>query len=444
MTDNTSFLSSSNSSDDESGVNDGPTLNTRIILVSTWIIIAVAGIIGNSLVIYVATRFQKMNNVTNCFIVNLAITDIVFLAFCMPLLVVQYTSDKWLFNEIFCKLLNFISYVSVLVTVLTLVAMTIDRYIYVVRPFQNLKWRKPSTVFLLSIIIWLISCIFASPFYYHYGVDHTDDDDYRQCILLSDDDLQKYFRIYIVTLYYFIPLTIIVITYTRLLYYVYAKENRLKPKTKHHIVKWSKKRRAVTRMVAIVTVVFSLCWLPLTLYIISANIFTTKTPFLYYFKVIAHSFAYLNSAINPLLYAFLNRSFRNNCGSLFSEKSCSLFFNEDYRPSQGEQHSKFRKHLPSTQTERFSYQSTNHHTTSIKLNKKKKTVSIISPTHQLKPDIVSHNDFSDADYYEISEVECATHIPLEKTTYLPHLPSEQYESLLTEKSNGSSTQTTSL
>ena len=59
------------------------------------------------------------------------------------------------FDQIFCKLLNFISFVSVLVTVLTLVAMTIDRYIYVVRPFENLRWRKPRTVFLLSLIIWL-------------------------------------------------------------------------------------------------------------------------------------------------------------------------------------------------------------------------------------------------------------------------------------------------
>lgn len=59
------------------------------------------------------------------------------------------------FNETFCKLLNFISYVSVLVTVLTLVVMTMDRYIYVVHPFENIKWRKPRTVFLLSLIIWL-------------------------------------------------------------------------------------------------------------------------------------------------------------------------------------------------------------------------------------------------------------------------------------------------
>jgi hypothetical protein len=108
---------------------EGPSLSTRIAFASAWVIIAVAGIIGrvffcwenclenffsflgNSLVIFVAVRFQKMNNVTNCFIVNcklvelkkyylyvlilVAITDIVFLAFCMPLLVVQYTSDHW-------------------------------------------------------------------------------------------------------------------------------------------------------------------------------------------------------------------------------------------------------------------------------------------------------------------------------------------------------------
>jgi hypothetical protein len=56
-------------------------------------------------------------------------------------------------------------------------------------------------------------------------------DDQRQCVLQSDEHLQKYFRIYTVTLYYFIPLTIIVICYTKLLYYVYSKENKLKPKS---------------------------------------------------------------------------------------------------------------------------------------------------------------------------------------------------------------------
>lgn len=69
---------------------DGPSLHTRIALASAWVFIAVVGIIGkeknlfflyiylffqflsigNSLVIFVAIRFEKFSNVTNCFIVN--------------------------------------------------------------------------------------------------------------------------------------------------------------------------------------------------------------------------------------------------------------------------------------------------------------------------------------------------------------------------------------
>ncbi|CAF1345225.1 unnamed protein product [Adineta ricciae] len=315
---------------------NGPTLHTRFIFVSAWVLIAVAGIIGNSLVIFVAIRFEKLSNVTNCFIVNLAITDIVFLAFCMPLLVVQYTLDRWYFNQTFCKLLNFISFVSVLVTVLTLVVMTIDRYIYVAHPFENIRWRKPRTVFLISCFIWILSCTFASPFYYHYGVT---DDDYRQCALLTDENLQKHFPIYTVTLYYFIPLIIILICYARLLYFVYSKENKSTAKTTSNVVKWSKKRRTVTKMVAIVTLVFSLCWLPITLCIISAYVFEHKTAFWYYFKIIANSFAYLNSAVNPIIYAFLNRSFRNNCGSILKKPPISFCSRRSYQhPHDTNQH----------------------------------------------------------------------------------------------------------
>ena len=132
--------------------------------------------------------------------------------------------------------------------------MTIDRYIYVAHPFENIKWRKPKTVFLLSLIIWLreykilfpfikgirlsflmtyisdilVSCTLASPFYYHYGLIT---DVQNQCVLLTDENLQRLFRIYTVTLYYFIPLIIILICYTRLLYYVYSKEKKLQSKT---------------------------------------------------------------------------------------------------------------------------------------------------------------------------------------------------------------------
>ena len=79
----------------------------------------------------------------------------------------------------------------------------------------------------------LVSCVFASPFYHHYGIESSPNNP-PQCVLLSEEHLQKYFRIYTVTLYYFIPLTIIIISYTSLLYFIYSKEQKLKMNTVNH------------------------------------------------------------------------------------------------------------------------------------------------------------------------------------------------------------------
>jgi hypothetical protein len=73
----------------------------------------------------------------------------------------------------------------------------------------------------------------------------------------------------------------------------------------------------------------------------------------------------------------------------------------------------------------------------------KKKVSITSNANQLSPDVISHNDFSDADC-EISEAECVTQVPMEKNTYSTQFSSVHYELILPVASDGSRTHTTIL
>ena len=182
-------------------------------------------------------------------------------------------------------------------------------------------------------------------------------------------------------------------------------------------MKWSKKRRAVTKMVAIVTLVFSLCWLPITFYIISANFFQHKTASLYYFKIIANSFAYLNSAVNPLIYAFLNRSFRNNCGNIFSKPTCSLLCQKNYE------------------------QNRNHQPAICYLTKEKNI--IIDNDKQLSPHDTLPSDFSDAEY-ETPDLDCFSPATLDNTDHQNNRLENQHELLINTKFNGERPLTTSL
>lgn len=75
------------------------------------------------------------------------------------------------------------------------------------------------------------------------------------------------------------------------------------------------KNKKVLLMVAVITLNFTLCWLPTQILLLLKQ-FDSKFPYtnnaqhhVYLFKIIAHTLSYLTPVINPILYAFFNRNF---------------------------------------------------------------------------------------------------------------------------------------
>lgn len=56
----------------------------KVLLSIGYYLIALVSIFGNSLIIYVVIRNKRMHNVTNYFITNLAIVDIIISVFSTP------------------------------------------------------------------------------------------------------------------------------------------------------------------------------------------------------------------------------------------------------------------------------------------------------------------------------------------------------------------------
>lgn len=74
-----------------------------------WIfsIIFSLGITGNVLVILTILQNSRMRTVTNMFLLNLAISDLLLGVFCMPFTLIGQLLRDFIFGEVFCKLISF-------------------------------------------------------------------------------------------------------------------------------------------------------------------------------------------------------------------------------------------------------------------------------------------------------------------------------------------------
>jgi hypothetical protein len=68
--------------------------------------------LGNAIVLVVGFfKRNYQNNVTNCYIMNLAITDLLFLLFSVPLTIYLAISNVWIFGELMCKMNIYLAHV---------------------------------------------------------------------------------------------------------------------------------------------------------------------------------------------------------------------------------------------------------------------------------------------------------------------------------------------
>lgn len=78
------------------------------ILIFMHVTVFVGGILGNLLVCLAVYRNRSMRTVTNYFLVNLAVADLMVLIFCLPSTVIWDVSETWLFGEIACKIIPYL------------------------------------------------------------------------------------------------------------------------------------------------------------------------------------------------------------------------------------------------------------------------------------------------------------------------------------------------
>ena len=82
--------------------------NIMVNVFPLYLIIFLLAVVGNVLVILTLVHNKRMRTVTNLFLLNLAISDLLLGIFCMPFTLVGFLLRDFIFGEMMCKLLPYL------------------------------------------------------------------------------------------------------------------------------------------------------------------------------------------------------------------------------------------------------------------------------------------------------------------------------------------------
>lgn len=308
-------------------------------------VIAILGIVGNILVCYTVIKRAQVKHSTWYFLCCLSISDAFVCLVNVPILMLATYDERFINNGTFlCQFNGFCLVCFFLVSVLSLAGMSLHKYYYIRRPLQL----RASTKSLKLIgFIWAISIgIAVGPLLGWSQYSHVHG--HKQCVPASiRPSTSKDFSYLAVLLFvgFFLPLISMVYCYTAIFIETLSHHKRLnsnsirgesaanrKPRTGGAR---SRRRGSVSydwgilKTVFVVVTTFIVCWTPLVVYI-SYNFTHNSTPSVT-LSQIAFMMAYIQSILNPVIYALRHDLFRTQFKSVLC---CFSYMNVDVARSE--------------------------------------------------------------------------------------------------------------
>ena len=210
--------------------NESKLLN--LIFIVIYIVIFVVGFISNFLVIYFVLVYKRMQTMTNKILTNLAVADLLVVLICVPVTIGRlYKPHEYIFGEFICKCSSFIQGMSLSVSILTLTAISADRYYIIYKPFKARAHCTNHKIKVVVCIIWALSAFIMSPLLVVYKIQNPlkkFNIDLQMCI-----EEWKYYEIrlaYDILLFiilFILPLTFISYAYVTISHVLWNVEEKL-------------------------------------------------------------------------------------------------------------------------------------------------------------------------------------------------------------------------
>ncbi|XP_078275429.1 C-X-C chemokine receptor type 6-like [Rhinoraja longicauda] len=283
---------------------------------SLYAIIFLAGLLGNSLVIVTKVLYEKLKTMTDIYMMNLAIADLILLC-TLPLWAVA-ASNEWTFGTVMCNVVHGVYAVNFNSCVFILTCVTVNRYHAIVQATKMPTNKRMYGMFICAAV-WVFAIILALPEFILSGTN-SDESGKIVCIMNyppnSSNTIEVGVRVTQMVMGFLIPFVTMIICYTLI------TKTLLK-------AKGFQKSKSLKIIVAVV-IVFMICELPynIALLLITMQVISKEhtsceyNANIAYAIIVTESIAYIHCCLNPILYVFLGVKFRNNFWKILKDVGC--------------------------------------------------------------------------------------------------------------------------
>nr|QID89710.1 octopamine receptor beta-2R [Nephotettix cincticeps] len=325
--------------------------------------IIIGAIFGNLLVIVSVMRHRKLRIITNYFVVSLAFADILVAIAVMTFNASLQLTGHWLFSQFMCDVWNSLDVYFSTASILHLCCISVDRYYAIVRPLKYPINMTKRVVALMLVSTWLAPAVISFPPIF-CGWYTTKDHQIRpnEC----NFEVNPWYALFSSSVSFWIPCTIMIFTYLAIFKEANRQEKQIhsrlgnpallqhngevlssrsarsssggssKTLTMHevgpmhtqstptkdrNIIKMKREHKAA-RTLGIIMGTFILCWLPFFSWYVTATVFGLGYPD--WVIILVFWVGYFNSTLNPLIYAYFNREFREAFRNTLQCAFCSL------------------------------------------------------------------------------------------------------------------------
>uniref|UniRef100_A0A3Q3E3Y5 G-protein coupled receptors family 1 profile domain-containing protein n=1 Tax=Labrus bergylta TaxID=56723 RepID=A0A3Q3E3Y5_9LABR len=285
----------------------------RVLIGCVLFLLIVSTLLGNTLVCAAVVRFRHLRSkVTNFFVISLAVSDLFVAVLVMPWEAITEVTGTWLFGR-FCGVWIAFDIMCSTASILNLCIISVDRYWAIASPFKYERKMTHRVAFVMIGVAWTLSILISFiPVQLNWH-QAGEEDDKDSCVA----NLNKTYAISSSLISFYIPVVIMIATYTRIYRIAQTQIRRITsleraaeqaPNDEASLKSSFKKETKVLKTLSIIMGVFVFCWLPF--FVLNCTVpfcdppcvsDTTFTVFVW--------FGWANSSLNPVIYAF-NADFR--------------------------------------------------------------------------------------------------------------------------------------